>query len=478
MEWKRRWWTRGQLAEFAKALEDVLSSRRIAPDMGIAMAGRNWPAHCFAILSLQAHARPISMLYAFQAPAALARDVENTRFAALIIDEQDWSQPVQQAANESGTVAIVLGALPNDRFRVIDPPLQAPPESVHRLPGPGIEILSSGTTGPPKRLFHPINRLFRSLDGMPPTPNGKPELVIWPVSGIGGNMALASAMIKEVPFILLEKFTVEAATDAIKRHQLPSVALTPTMVRMLYDANVPPEELSSLQAIVGGSGPLDPDLQDKVEKRYGVPIIWAMGATEFCGTIIAWSRELHHKYRQTKRGSAGRVLPGCRIRIVDQDSGKDLPTNEDGRLVVQVDAVGPDWMVTNDLAHIDEDGFVFFTGRADSAIIRGGFKIVPEKLCEVLRTHPKVAEAAVVGIADERLGQLPVAVVERRPGEPVEPAELETHMRARLASPQIPVRFIIVDALPYTASTKVSLGEVRRMVAEIVANTDPRSEVR
>jgi acyl-CoA synthetase (AMP-forming)/AMP-acid ligase II len=65
-------------------------------------------------------------------------------------------------------------------------------------------------------------------------------------------------------------------------------------------------------------------------------------------------------------------------------------------------------------------------------------------------------------------------VVERRPGEPLEPAELETHMRAHLASPQIPVRFLIVDALPYTASTKVALGEVRKMVAEIVANTDPQ----
>ena len=472
MEWHGRWWTRGHLATFAAALEDVLTSRGIARDAGIAVAARNRPAHCFTILSLQANSRPISMLYAFQTPDSIARELSNTRFAALIIDEQDWSEAARQASNESGTLAIVLGALPDDGLGVVDPEVAVTAEAVHRLPGPGIEILSSGTTGLPKRLFHPINRLFRSLDGMPATPGGKPDIVSWPVSGIGGNMMLASAMIKEVPFVLLEKFTPEGAADAIKRHRLPVLVLTPTMLRMLYDADVPPDDLSSIEVIFGGSGPLDPDLQDKAEKRFGVPVIWAMGATEFCGTIIAWSLPLHREHGETKRGSAGKVLPGCRIRIVDQNSGDDLSLNEVGRLVVQVDAVGPDWMVTNDLARIDDDGFVFFTGRADGAIIRGGFKIVPEKLCEVLRAHPKVAEAAVVGVPDERLGEVPVAVIEPKRDQRPEPAELEAHMRAHLASPQIPVRFLIVDALPYTASTKVALGDVRAMVAAMISDAN------
>lgn len=469
MEWNGRWWTRGQLADFAAAFEDVLSRRDVSQNSGIAVAGRNRPTHCFAMLSLQAYARPISMLYAFQTPEALARDLSTTRFAVLVIDEQDWSEAARQAANASGTIVIVLGALPDDHFRVIDPQFRAPASAVHRLPGPGVEILSSGTTGLPKRLFHPINRLLRSLDGTPPTPGGRPELVMWPVSGIGGNMMLASAMIKQVPFVLLEKFTATDAADAIKRHQLPGIALTPTMVRMLYDADIPADDLSSLQAVYVGSGMLDPELQDKMEERYGVPIIMAMGATEFCGTIIAWSLDLHRQYSRSKRGSAGKVLPGCRVRITDQGTGEDLPVGEIGRLVVQVDVVGPDWMVTNDLARIDQDGFVFFSGRADGAISRGGFKIVPEKLCEILRAHPMVAEAAVVGIPDERLGEVPVAVVERKPGVRPKPAELEEHMRAHLASPQIPVRFIVVDALPYTASTKVALGDVRAMVAEIMA---------
>lgn len=472
MDWKGRWWTRGQLAAFDHMLEGALRIRGIEQDMGIAIAGRNRPTHCFALLSLQANERPISMLYAFQAAESLARDLASTRFAAVLIDEQDWTEPVAAAADASGTVAFVLGPLPDDGFRIVEPetPVGA---AAYRLPGPGIEILSSGTTGLPKRLFHPANRLFRSLDGKPPAPDAKPEALMWPLSGIGGNMTLATAMIRGVPFVLFEKFSPEEVAAAVKRHGLTSLSVTPTMVRMLYDADIPREDLASLTYIIGGAGPLDPDLHDRFEERYGVPLIWAMGATEFCGTIVAWNMDLRRDYWGTKRGSSGRTLPGCTVRIVDADAtdpatAGSLPVDAVGRMVVKVDAVGPEWIVTNDLARIDADGFIFLTGRADSAIIRGGFKIVPEKLCQVLRAHPDVAEAAVIGIDEPRLGQVPVAVIEPRAGRDPAPGALEAHMRAHLAAPQIPVRFFIVDRLPYTASTKVALGDVRKLVAQLM----------
>lgn len=469
MEWRGQWWTRGQLASFSKELETIFSRYGVTKDMAVALAGRNRPAHAFAHIALLAAARPISMLYAFQSAESLARDLISTRFAALVIDEQDWAEHLQAAASTSGTVAILLPSLPDQGLRVIEPPVRVSADAAYRLPETGIEILSSGTTGLPKRLFHPSSRLFRSLAGGFATPGEKPEIVMWPLSGIGGNVSLAAAMVKGVPFILLEKFTPQDVVDAIRRHELTWLPFTPTMVRMFYDADIPPEHLASIDAFMGGSGPLDPDLQDKFEARYGKPLIWAMGATEFCGTIIAWSIDLHHEFRQSKRGSAGRVLPGCQLRITEPDTGEVLPTAEVGRLEVQTDAVGPEWIITNDLARIDEDGFVFFTGRADGAINRGGFKIVPEKVCEILRLHPKVAEAAVVGVADERLGEVPVAVVEPKPGQDISSEELETHIRGHLPAPSIPVRFFIVDTLPYTASTKVAIGEVRKIVAEKMA---------
>jgi long-chain acyl-CoA synthetase len=468
MEWKRRWWTKGQLAVYSDAFEAALNEAGIGKDMAIALAARNRPTHCFIFLSLLANARPISMLYAFQAAEALARDLRTTRFAALVLDEQDWSDAVAQATAESGTIVFILPPLPDHPPRIVRPE-QADCATFYRQPGPGVEILSSGTTGMPKRVFHPHNLLFRSINGQVALPSDKPTFVFWPLSGIGGSLALASAMVLGVPFVLLEKFVVEDAVDAIERHQLTSLSLTPTMVRMIYDANVAPERLASLETFFGGSGPLDPDLHDKMEARYGKPVIWAMGATEFCGTIIAWSLDLHRAYSTTKRGSAGRVLPGCAVRIIDPETGDPLPTGAVGRMDVRVDAVGPDWIITNDLARIDQDGFVFFKGRADGAIIRGGFKIVPEKLCETLRLHPQVGEAAVVGVPDDRLGHVPVAIIEPKEGEMPSVADLDNHMRSHLAAPQIPVHYFIVEKLPYTASTKVSLREVKELVAGLMA---------
>lgn len=465
MEWQRVWWTKGQLAAYSRDFEAALDESGIDKGAAVAFAARNRPTHCFILLSLLANARPTSMLYAFQSAESLARDLRATRFAALVLDEQDWSEPVAEAADAAGTCVFILPPLPDQPPRIVRPQRQADAAAVHRTPGPGIEILSSGTTGMPKRIFHPSSILFRAINGTVATPSGKPEFVYWPLSGIGGTLNLAMAMVKESPFIPFEKFVVADVVDAIKRYGITTLSLTPTMARMIYEANVPPEDLASLTAFFGGSGPLDPDLQDKLEARYDKPVIWAMGATEFCGTIIAWSLDLHQQFSKAKRGSAGRLLPGCAMRIMDPETETELPAGAVGRVDVRVDDVGPDWIRTNDLALVDEDGFVFFKGRADGAIIRGGFKIVPEKLCETLRLLPQVAEAAVVGVPDDRLGHVPVAVVEPLAGETLNVEMLDTHMRAHLAAPQIPVRYFIVDKLPYTASTKVSLREVREMVA-------------
>jgi len=466
MEWRGKWWKRSAFAKFAKALSAELARLGVEKDMAVAAAMRNRPNHCFAMLTLLAEERPVSALYAYQAAESLARDIVNTSFAVLIADEDEWTPTLAEAAKQTGTPAIILGALPEDGFRTVEPSRRGDLGKVLRQPSSGVEILSSGTTGLPKRIFHPAERLFRSLRGMLPKPQTEPDVVFWAMGGIGGTLNLVTAMWRGVPFVLLEKFTAEGMADAIKRHNLSAVSLTPTMVRMMYDANIMPEDVPSLKAISGGSGALDPELQDKMEERFGFPIIWQMGATEFCGTIISWSHDLRKQFPTEKRGSTGKVLPGCQVRIVDPETDVDLPAGSVGQMLVQADAVGPEWIRTTDLAMVDEDGFVFMKGRADNAINRGGFKIVPEKVCETLRMHPDVGEAAVVGFPDDRLGEVPVAMVEARPGTHPSADELEKHLRGHLASPQIPVRFFVVEKLPYTASTKVHIAEVRRLVAE------------
>jgi acyl-CoA synthetase (AMP-forming)/AMP-acid ligase II len=122
---------------------------------------------------------------------------------------------------------------------------------------------------------------------------------------------------------------------------------------------------------------------------------------------------------------------------------------------------GAPWVRTTDLARIDADGFLWILGRADQAIIRGGFKVLPDDVRAALESHPAVLGAAVVGRPDERLGDTPVAMVELRSTGPVSTADLTEYLRTRLAPYEIPSEIAVVEVIPRTPSGKADLTAVR-----------------
>ena len=125
-----------------------------------------------------------------------------------------------------------------------------------------------------------------------------------------------------------------------------------------------------------------------------------------------------------------------------------------------------DWVATTDLASIDTDEFVWLKGRADSAINRGGFKIVPSEVSDILEKHEAIKEAVVVGLDDARLGQIPAAAVEvRNYGEAPTENEFKEWAKGNMTSYFVPVHIEVVEQLPRTPSMKVSLAEVRKLFA-------------
>ena len=213
-----------------------------------------------------------------------------------------------------------------------------------------------------------------------------------------------------------------------------------------------------------GAAPLDPAVHARFEARYGIPILLSYGATEFAGPVAMMTAELHAAWGETKRGSVGRALPGVSLRVVDPERANPLPAGETGLLQVIAPRIGPDWIPTADLAAIDHDGFLFLKGRADGAIMRGGFKVLPETIEAALLLHPAVAEVAVTGIADPRVGQVPAAAVCLAPGSgPVDPAELESHLRRHVLATHVPARWLICTELPRTPSLKVDRRAVQRL---------------
>jgi acyl-coenzyme A synthetase/AMP-(fatty) acid ligase len=231
------------------------------------------------------------------------------------------------------------------------------------------------------------------------------------------------------------------------------------------------DDLASIRAVTSGTAPLSADDADAFTEKYGIPVLTSYAATEFGGGVAGWTLADHQKYWRTKRGSVGRAMLGAQLRVVD-DSGTPLAAEKAGLLEVKPGQLGAstDWIRTTDMARIDADGFLWILGRADQAIIRGGFKVIPDDVRTALESHPAVQGAAVVGLRDERLGETPVAMVELRVGESADSGELAEFLRSRLARYEIPSEIAIVPAIPRTPSGKPDLPAV----AEFFANEHAR----
>jgi long-chain acyl-CoA synthetase len=234
---------------------------------------------------------------------------------------------------------------------------------------------------------------------------------------------------------------------------------------MVFDADPPKDALASLSLIAVGGGKLDADLQRAFETRFGIPVLPAFGATEFAGVIANWSLDAYRKYGESKRGSAGRASSGVALRIVDRETRASLSVGEVGLLEARVARIGREWIGTTDLASLDADGFLFVHGRADDAINRGGFKIVPEQIAALIRQHGAVADAVVVARPDVRLGEVPVAAVELRAGMTTTSTELLIYLRDRVAAYQMPVEIRVLATLPRNGSMKIAIAEVREIMA-------------
>jgi acyl-coenzyme A synthetase/AMP-(fatty) acid ligase len=236
---------------------------------------------------------------------------------------------------------------------------------------------------------------------------------------------------------------------------------------MLLDRNLPKEALANVKLLMAGAAPLDPTVQRAFEDRYDIPILSSYGATEFGGPVAAMMPQHREEFGKAKIGSVGRVYAGASLRVIDAETGSELPPGKDGLLEVIAPRIGPDWIRTTDIGMLDEDGFLYLRGRADGAIIRGGFKLLPETIERALCLHLAVSGAIVVGLPDDRLGQIPAAVVATKAGATVpDIAELELHLREHVYATHIPARWAFVDNLPLNTSAKPDLAKSRELFTQ------------
>lgn len=465
IEFNGRWYTGADISAYGDAIAQVLRDAGVAEQAPVGLVVRNRVQHAAAIIGFLAAGRPLSMIYSFQSPEAIGRDIEKLNLSAIVADREDWTDEVVAAAKRAGSAGVAI-ALAAPIVAAVDGLERRDESRTHAIAEPAValQILTSGTTGPPKRQAietHVLERtVFSVTSGEKAPADAPPEFAYWQFGGIG-VCQLVAGVHNTRRIVMLERFSVDGFVTAIKTHGIRRSGVQPAVFRMLLDADVPKEDLASLEFLISASGPLDPETRDEFEERFGIPVRLAYGATEFAGSLCAWMPGDVELFGTAKRHSVGRALPDTELRIVDPETGAEVPTGEQGLLEAKVAPIGPDWIRTTDIASVDADGFVTLHGRADGAINRGGFKILPETVRGVLISHPAVKDACVVGVPDRRLGQVPFAAIEIASGASA-PSEDELKDLVREALPvyNVPVAFTVVDELPRNPALKVSLPAV------------------
>jgi acyl-CoA synthetase (AMP-forming)/AMP-acid ligase II len=466
-----------RIADTVRAIEDALGAMGLPEDARVGVLLRNRPGHVAAIVAVLSTDRCLVTLNPILPDDRLFADVAELGLPLVIADATDLDRPgLADALQRAGSAVIAIGPR-LDGFRVVQDRVRT---AMQTSPGVAIEMLTSGTTGTPKRVplsrdsFDASFRGFtkyergRSFDD-PPKLNSGCTMIVNPLTHIGGIYGCIGALAAGRKIALLEKFSVEAWVGAVKRNRPAVAPAVPSAVRMLLDADVDPADLSSLRALISGTAPLSPDLVDAFLEKYGIPICANYGATEFAGAIAGWTIDDFRARWAEKRGAVGRVHADVEARIVDAETGAILPPGAEGLLEIKGRQLGNDlqWLRTTDRAALDEDRFLFIRGRADNAIIRGGFKIHPDDVVQALNGHPAVRESAVVGVADERLGAVPVAAIILKDGAS-EPAsdDLKAWLRDRLIAYQVPVHIRVVRDFPRTPSMKPSAPGLRALFEE------------
>jgi acyl-CoA synthetase (AMP-forming)/AMP-acid ligase II len=341
---------------------------------------------------------------------------------------------------------------------------------------------TSGTTGRPRPILQThsgyielLDRVLGPLRGRAADPLRPPSPNLVPVS-LALNAGIYNALFglrAGAQLVIMDRFSTTEFAMLVDRFSIRSTVLPPAAMVMLADDDGV-TDLAPLRYVRSITAALSPLSARRFSEKFGVSVLNGYGQAEI-GEVIGWTAADAREHPE-KVGAVGRPHPGVAIKVVDGD-GAAVVDGGVGELLVKppsmasgyADGGGLDdrideggYLRTGDYARVDDGGFVWIEGRVSDLINRGGNKVFPGQVEEVLCLSPAVREAAVVGMPDERLGEVPVAfIVGSAPDD-----ELERLCREHLVAYKIPVSFRRIDALPRSEVGKVLRRELIDQVGE------------
>jgi acyl-CoA synthetase (AMP-forming)/AMP-acid ligase II len=365
---------------------------------------------------------------------------------------------VDALLERTGAAAVIAGDAVQGR----------PGTTIHE-PGAAFVLFTSGTTGEPKAIVHHhdayldiIDRVLGPLSASRDTTKlPSPNLIPVPMALNAGIYNALFGLRAGAPLVLMDRFATAEFTTLVRRHGIRSTVLPPASIAMLNDD---PEiaDLGPLRYVRSITAPLSAFHARRFTERFGALVLNGYGQAEL-GEVIGWTAADARAHPEMI-GAVGKPHPGIEVRVDAPDEAgvgelliKPASTPPPGVRATLGDRLGTDGFVrTGDLARLD-DGWVWIEGRVGDLINRGGNKVFPDEVEEVLASVPGIREAAVVGVVDDRLGEVPVAFVVGRASD----EDLEAACRAHLVPYKVPVRYERIERLPRNGVGKIMRRELQ-----------------
>jgi len=425
-----------------------------------------------AIQSAGAFVIPLNPLYTAHELGPILTDAA----PALLLHGVESAEIAPKVAAEVGVPRVMMvgpGARRLGGGRGDMPPLPDP-ESLSTLQYTG------GTTGRAKgvELSHRAVAINVSQrEGLLPTRIDRERvLAITPLFHVYATaMCLYLALYCRGTLVVLPRYHPRLALDAIQAERITLFSGSPTIFNsLLAFEGFGDADFSSLHLCYSGASALSAELLRRWEAETGAPVCEGFGQTE-AGPVLAFN-----PLNGTRRpGSVGVAAPGVALKIVDVETGlRELPAGEPGEICARspalmtryrnmpeqtAETLREGWLRTGDIGWLDADGYLTICDRKKDMVVVSGFNVYPREVEDALFLHPAVAEAAVVGVPDQRKGEALRAYVVARKGLDATEAALVAHLAALLAPYKVPSGFVSLDALPKTVVGKVDKSALRRM---------------
>ena len=465
--------TYAQLWDAARRMASLLEGHGIVPGDRVALMLPNVPAFPVAFYGALATGTIVVPVNPLLKSREIAYSLRDSGAKVLLA----W----HAAADEAGKGAADTGTRV---VEVTDPGLTellagaAPVPAIVERAGDdsAVIIYTSGTTGRPKGAELTHAGLARNAEITATTLLGAgPGDVIMgclPLfHSFGLTCALNATIVSGSTLTLVPRFESGLALEIIGRDKVTIFEGVPTMyAAMLHHPGSAQADTSSLRVCVSGGAAMPVEVMRGFERAFGCMILEGYGLSETSPVA-----SFNHPGRARKPGSIGTPIDGVRMRVADAD-GTEVPPGEVGEIMIAghnvmkgywgqpeatAAAISEGWFRTGDLGRVDEDGYFYIVDRKKDMIIRGGFNVYPREVEEVLYEHPAVAEAAVIGLPDDELGEEIGAAVTLKPGATVTPAELRAFARERIAPYKYPRYVWLLPGLPKSPTGKILRREVQ-----------------